>query len=936
MQDQIVIEGARQHNLRGISLEIPRGRLVVFCGVSGSGKSSLVFDTIYAYGQRRFLESLSARARALLGQTAPPQVDRVVGLSPTIAIDQRSAASAPRSTVASLAEVSDLLRLAWARAGDVRCPGCGEALRATSAGQLATDLFALPERTRYLLLAPLVRETAGDHAELLADALARGFVRARVDGEVLELGPGLALDADAAHTIELVIDRLVAKPGIEGRVAGSVEAALEAGGGELAVLILGRDGAPDRLERHAEALLCTRCGERHQQPTPAHLSHNSPRGMCSGCRGSGEVEGLVPERLLDAAQPLEKGAVRPWARRPPGWVRPWLEAVRAGFELPAGAPWGELSAAQRRAVLHGDGRQLTLPPGDEPQVFPGLLVALERRWQSGAARSARAFAPYVASRPCGVCGGSRLGPLARSVELGGVSLGALMGQTVAEASAGLEQLGGALSGLAAQVAAEPLAQARRRLALLERLGLGYLELGRGGGSLSAGEARRVRLAGSLGGGLAGVCYVLDEPTAGLHPRDGDALIATLLALRDEGNSVLAVEHDADAIRAADHVVEIGPLAGERGGELVYAGDVAGLLAHPSSLTGGYLSGRLGAASPQPAPPPTSSLRLRGVTRRNLRGLDVELPLGQLVALAGVSGAGKSTLAGVVSQAIASKLAGEPALAPGALEALEGAAGLTRLVEVDQRPIGAGPKSCPATYTQLMVELRKLFANQKEARVRGFDASRFSFNRKGGRCEVCSGEGMVKVEMDFLPDVYTACPTCDGARYNPATLRVRHRGASIADVLAMTVSQAAEHFSRNPAIHARLQLLADVGLGYLRLGQPGHTLSGGEAQRLKLARELVRSDGTGTLVILDEPTLGLHPHDVFVLIGVLRRLVASGASVLVVEHHLRVLAAADWIVELGPEGGPGGGQLIAAGTPVQVAEADTPTAPHLRARLEASP
>ena len=801
----IAIEGAREHNLRNVSLELPRERLVVLTGVSGSGKSALAFNTLYTEGQRRYLGSLSAKARSLFEQWPRPRCDRVRGLAPAIAIEARHGAPGPRATVGTLAEIDPLLRLLWARLGTSHCPRCGRALERSSSGQIASRLGALPEGTRLTLLAPLVRDLEGDHTEVLERALRDGFVRAQVDGETIELRPGLALSPAGRHSIDLVVDRIVVKPGVEARISGSVETALAAGGGELAALV------GDRRERHAEAFACPDCRLMLDEPVPASFNPNSPRGMCPTCTGLG----VVPE--------------------------------------------GEA--------------------------------------------------------PCSACDGERLHPAARAARLADLGIAALRALPIVDAARWLAALSNRLTPAQREVAREPLAELAAKLGRMVELGLDHLALGRAGPTLSGGEIQRVRLAGALGGELSGVLYLLDEPTTGLHPRDTERLVAMLLALRDLGNTVIAVEHDAAVIRAADWCVDFGPLAGTRGGDIVYQGPPSALAACATSLTGRYLAGPEGEPDRPPRGPAKHVLAVRGARAHNLAGIDVDIPLERLVALTGVSGAGKTTLAlDVVLPALGASAAGTTARCG----TIEGAHRVARAVVVDRASLASSGRSNPATYLGLYDEIRALFAQQKEARIRGFDASRFSFNRKGGRCEACAGAGVVAVAMELLPDVLVTCEACAGRRFNDATLRVRYRGHTIADVLAMTADEALVCFAGWAPIAQVLSVVAEVGLGYLPLGQSAATLSGGETQRLKLARELSRPSGAGTLIVLDEPTVGLHPHDVALLVALLHRLVDGGASVLAIEHDLGLVARADHVIDLGPEGGAGGGRVVATGPPAAIA------------------
>ncbi len=891
MMDAIRIEGASEHNLQHVSLAVPRNKLVLFTGVSGSGKSSLAFDTLFAEGQRRYVESLGSYARQFLGQMDRPKVESIRGLTPTIAIEQRRTAANPRSTLATVTEIHDHLRLLWARFGVQHCTACGRVVEAQSAAAIVAEISALPEGTRFLLLAPIVRGERGAHTEQLEAAQRDGYVRVRVDGQIHELDQALALDGSKCHDIELVVDRLVSKHGAESRVAGSVETALAAGAGELQVLL------PDsgKLSEYSEVRSCSYCRISFDPLIPASFSFNSLHGMCSDCGGLGRVDQLDENLLVpDRAQSIHQGAIEPWAeqcQQREGRIYSWVRAAAERLELDLDARWDELPESGRRDFLEG------------ADQFAKLL-----------GEQTKALDAYTGGAPCTACNGARLGPASRAVALDGMTIQEVSALTVGAARARIASL--ALPEAAAEIARE----LDNRLALLIELGLDYLTLDRAAGSLSGGEAQRIRLAGQLGGQLSGVTYVLDEPSVGLHPRDTRQLIGMLLRLRDLGNTVVVVEHDEAAILAADYLFDFGPGAGVRGGQIVFSGTPDALLQDENSLTGKYLSGRMQVPIPQRRRGPSrTQLVVRGARCNNLRGFDVAFPLERFIVVSGISGAGKSSLIGDLLVPALSQALHGARVRPGAHDAIEGIEQLDRVIQVDQRPIGRSPRSNPATYTKVYAEIRQLFAELKESKMHGFDAGRFSFNRKGGRCEACQGQGLVRIEMHFMPDVFTVCELCDGRRFNDATLRVRYRGYSIAEVLALSVADALELFARHPRIADRLRTLVEVGLDYLALGQSATTLSGGEAQRIKLARELSRKHRGRTLYVLDEPTTGLHAADVARLVPVLQQLVEVGNTVLVIEHDREMILQADHVIDLGPEAGVDGGRIVAQGTPEEIAQ-----------------
>jgi excinuclease ABC subunit A len=926
----IRIRGARTHNLRNLDLDIPRDRLVVVTGLSGSGKSSLAFDTLYAEGQRRYVESLSAYARQFLAVMDKPDVDHIEGLSPAIAIEQKAASHNPRSTVGTVTEIHDHLRLLFARAGVPHCPEHGTPLEAQTVSQMVDQVLQMPEGTAVLLLAPLVQQRKGSHDTTLRDLQSQGFVRARIDGQVHELDAAPELDARRKHSIDAVIDRLRLRPDAAQRLAESFETALRLSGGTARVVTLEEQeaGAPGLLfsNRHA----CPDCG--HAVPTlePKMFSFNSPAGACPACDGLGEQPFFDPARLVAFPHlSLAGGAVRGWDRHNAHYLQ-LIRTLAAHYGFDIEEPWQELPERVREMLLHGSGDEVITfsyatargATTERQHPFEGMLRNIERRWTETDSPAVREeLAKFRGLRPCPDCGGSRLNRDARHVQVGGRTLPAITRLSVREA-AGLH---GALRlpGWRGEVAGKVVHEIAERLRFLVDVGLDYLTLDRSADSLSGGEAQRIRLASQVGSGLTGVMYILDEPSIGLHQRDNARLLATLCRLRDLGNTVIVVEHDEDAILAADHVVDLGPGAGVHGGQVVAAGTPAEIRAAPDSLTGQYLSGarRIEVPALRTPPQPGRELRVIGATGNNLQDVTVGFPVGLFTCVTGVSGSGKSTLVNdtLLRRALAQLGGGPSDAAP--CRGLEGLGHIDRVIEIDQDPLGRTPRSNPATYTGLFGGLRELFAQVPEARSRGYDVGRFSFNVKGGRCEACQGDGVMRIEMHFLPDVYVPCDACGGRRYNRETLEIRYRGLNIHEVLEMTVEDALPFFRNIPAVHPKLQTLMDVGLGYLKLGQNATTLSGGEAQRVKLARELSKRATGRTLYVLDEPTTGLHFHDVAQLLRVLQRLRDEGNTVVVIEHNLDVIKAADWIVDLGPEGGSGGGQVMATGTPEAVAQVE---------------
>ena len=926
--EQIRVRGARTHNLRNIDVDLPRNRLVVVTGLSGSGKSSLAFDTLYAEGQRRYVESLSSYARQFLQIMDKPDVDHIEGLSPAIAIQQRNAGANPRSTVGTVTEIHDYLRLLYARAGQAHCPDHpGQALGAHSVAQMVDAALARPENTPLMVLAPVVQGRKGQFAELFNDLRARGFVRFRVDGAVLDADRLPELARSETHSIDVVVDRLRVKPQSRTRLAESFETALRIADGKAHLLDSDNGDETAFSSRYA----CPVCGYAAPALEPRLFSFNNPYGACGTCAGLGKVEFFDPERVV--AHPelsLGGGAIAGWdARNKQSHARLVALAQRQGVDV--ALPWEALPAAFRALVLHGDGpdeappaarRGRAAPAGAAP--FPGVLPTLEKRWrETDSAAIREALAPLRSLRVCPDCQGTRLRREARFVFLGSgpqrMAIYEVEALPLAQARTAMAAL--ALEGIRREIGLPIITEISARLRFLDDVGLGYLTLDRATDTLSGGEAQRIRLASQIGSGLTGVLYVLDEPSIGLHQRDNQRLIETLKRLRDLGNTVLVVEHDEEMIRTADHVLDMGPGAGEHGGQVVAQGTPAEVIADPRSVTGAYLSGRRSIPVP-PARrrPGLDWLRLRGASGNNLLGVDLELPVGRLVCITGVSGSGKSTLINDTLAAVLARHLNGARAEPAPYAAIEGLEHFDKIVSIDQAPIGRTPRSNPATYTGLFAPIRELFAASVTARERGYGVGRFSFNVAGGRCEACQGEGLIKVEMHFLPDIYVACETCGGRRYNRETLDVLYRGRDIAEVLDLSVEQAREVFEAVPAIERKLRTLVDVGLGYIRLGQSATTLSGGEAQRIKLAHELSKRDTGRTLYVLDEPTTGLHFHDIDLLLTVLHRLRDAGNTVVVIEHNLDVIKTADWVVDLGPEGGAAGGRIVAAGTPEEIAAA----------------
>ena len=927
--ERLVVRGAREHNLKNVSLDLPRNSLIVFTGLSGSGKSSLAFDTIFAEGQRRYVESLSAYARQFLGQMDKPDVDFIEGLSPAVSIDQKSTNRNPRSTVGTITEVYDYLRLLFARAGKPHCPKCGKPITKQTPQNIVDQILSLSPETKFQVLAPMIRARKGEFADLFKDLLAQGYSRARVDGVTIQLSEPPKLKKQEKHTIEVVIDRLTAKPDSKQRLTDSIETALRLANGLVTLEFVDVKEKSERERTYSELLACHDCGLSFQEMEPRSFSFNSPFGACPECTGIGsklEVDGelVIPDDSIS----INEGAIAPWAGgQSAEYFNNLLEALAKDVKFSMDTPWKRLSERARNAILNGYeyevhvkyknryGRVRSYSTG-----FEGVIPFIERRHgETESDYSREKYEAYMRETPCAVCNGSRLKPEVLAVTVGGKNIAEICELSIDECAKFLKEI--KLGSREAKIAERVMKEVNARLGFLLDVGLEYLTLARAAASLSGGEAQRIRLATQIGSGLVGVLYVLDEPSIGLHQRDNRRLIETLTHLRDLGNTLIVVEHDEETIRTADWIVDIGPGAGEHGGEIVVSGDFESLINSKKSITGAYISGRSTISVPKKrrSGTPKKSLVVKEAKENNLKSIDVTFPLGLFISVTGVSGSGKSTLVNdILYSVLANKLNGAR-IVPGRHRTVTGVENLDKVVHVDQSPIGRTPRSNPATYTGVFDKIRALFAETSEAKVRGYQQGRFSFNVKGGRCENCAGDGTITIEMNFLPDVYVPCEVCHGARYNRETLEVHYKGKTIAEVLDMPIEKATDFFESIPAIHRYLKTLCDVGLGYVRLGQSAPTLSGGEAQRVKLATELQRRSTGRTIYVLDEPTTGLHFEDVRKLLGVLQRLVDTGNTVVVIEHNLDVIKSADWVIDLGPEGGSGGGTVVAVGTPEEVAK-----------------
>lgn len=926
MQDKIVIKGARENNLKNIDVTIPRDKLVVFTGLSGSGKSSLAFDTIYAEGQRRYVESLSSYARMFLGQMDKPDVDYIDGLSPAISIDQKTTSKNPRSTVGTVTEIYDYLRLLWARIGTPHCPKCGREIRQQTIDQIIDQVMALPEGTRIQIMAPVVRGKKGEYTKVFANARRSGYVRVRVDGSLYELDEEIKLEKNKKHTIEIVVDRIIVRSDVRQRLTDSVETASALAGGIVIVNMLKEE--KDFL--FSQNYACEHCGISIEELTPRMFSFNSPFGACPTCTGLGCLLKADPDLVVpDGSKSILDGAIQAsgWASiRSDGISRMYFEALAKKYRFSLTTPWQELSDAVKDIILYGTkGEKLELhyekPRGKGVllQPFEGICNNLERRYQETQSDSSkRELEETMSKRSCPDCGGQRLRKESLAVTVGGMNIYEFTELSITDELKFIQTL--TLTHQQSLIADRILKEIKNRLGFLQSVGLSYLTLSRSAATLSGGESQRIRLATQIGSSLMGVLYILDEPSIGLHQRDNDKLLATLKHLRDLGNTLIVVEHDEDTMRAADYLVDIGPGAGEHGGEVVAAGTPEEIMKNPNSLTGQYLSGKRKIPVPEKRREGNGKfLTVVGAAENNLKHIDVKFPLGTFTVVTGVSGSGKSSL---VNEVLFKHLGADlnhMKVHPGKCDRIDGVENLDKVVDIDQSPIGRTPRSNPATYTGVFNDIRGLFAQTQEARSRGYTAGRFSFNTRGGRCEACGGDGLIKIEMHFLPDVFVPCEVCGGKRYNRETLEVRYKGKNIAQVLDMTAEEAAEFFQSIPKISKKMRTLCDVGLGYVRLGQSSTTLSGGEAQRVKLATELSKVATGKTIYILDEPTTGLHTHDVKQLLEVLQRLVDKGNTVVVIEHNLDVIKCADWIIDLGPEGGDGGGTVISAGTPESIAK-----------------
>lgn len=930
-QNTIRIRGARQHNLKNIDLELPRDRLIVFTGVSGSGKSSLAFDTIFAEGQRRYVESLSAYARQFLGQVDKPDVEAIEGLSPAISIDQKSTSHNPRSTVGTVTEIYDYLRLLFGRAGEPHCPICDRSIAPQTIDQMCDRIMELPDRTKFQILAPVVRGKKGTHRKVLSSLASEGFVRVRIDGEVRELSDSIELDKNQTHNIEVVIDRLIKKPGLEERLTDSLTTCLRLSEGIAVIDVTdttsdgqrATDGAASTSNPHelvlSENFACPEHGAVMEELSPRLFSFNSPYGACPHCHGLGSLRTISPSLVVPDPEAAVYAAIAPWSEKDNSYYLSLLYSVGQAYGFDINTLWNQLTSQQQQIILYGSEKAIWIEDRKDYKRYSGVIPILQRQYsESSSELIKQKLEQYLVDQPCEVCQGKRLKPEALAVRLGQYRILDLTGVSIRECQHRISTM--QLSDRQFQIADLVLKEIKARLQFLLDVGLNYLTLDRPAMTLSGGEAQRIRLATQIGSGLTGVLYVLDEPSIGLHQRDNSRLLQTLTKLRDLGNTLIVVEHDEETIRAADHIVDIGPSAGIHGGQIIAQGDLEAMLGADDSLTGAYLSGRRVIETPAERRNGNGrSLVLKNAHLNNLKNIDVEIPLGKLVCITGVSGSGKSTLINeLLYPALQHHLIRKVPF-PQHLDAVKGLNAIDKAIVIDQSPIGRTPRSNPATYTGVFDVIREVFSQTIEAKARGYKPGQFSFNVKGGRCEACGGQGVNVIEMNFLPDVYVQCEVCKGARYNRETLQVKYKGKSIADVLNMTVEEALSEFTNIPKAVTRLQTLVDVGLGYIQLGQPATTLSGGEAQRVKLATELSRRATGKTLYLIDEPTTGLSFYDVHQLLNVLQRLVDKGNSILVIEHNLDVIRCADWVIDLGPEGGDKGGELVAVGTPEEVAE-----------------
>jgi excinuclease ABC subunit A len=926
-KDVIAIRGAKEHNLKNIDIDIPRDQFVVLTGLSGSGKSSLAFDTIYAEGQRRYMESLSSYARQFLGQMEKPDVENIQGLSPAISIDQKTTNRNPRSTVGTVTEIYDYLRLLYARIGVPHCPKCGKVISRQTVDQMVDAILKLPERTKFQLLAPIVRGRKGQHVKVLAQAKKNGFVRVRIDGSLYDLSEEISLDKNKKHNIEIVVDRLIVREGMEKRLADSIETVLDLADGLLIVDVIGGE------EMHfSQSFSCPDCGISMEEIEPRSFSFNNPFGACPDCFGLGykmefDIELMIPNPSLSIAD----GAisVMGWqsCTDKKSYTRAILDALAGEYGFDLHTPFADMSEEAKNIILNGtDGHTVKVHykgqrgEGVYDVAFEGLIKNVQRRYRESSERMKAEYEAYMTVTPCETCHGQRLKETSLAVTVGGLNISELCDKNIGNIVRFFDEI--ELTERQKLIGAQILKEIRARIGFLMDVGLEYLSLSRATGTLSGGEAQRIRLATQIGSGLVGVAYILDEPSIGLHQRDNDKLIKTLKNLKDLGNSLIVVEHDEDTMLAADHIVDIGPGAGEHGGEVVAQGTPQEIIENKASITGAYLSGRIKIPVPEERKTPTGFLKVLGAQQNNLKDIDVAIPLGVMTCVTGVSGSGKSSLINSIVYKRLAKELNRAKTKAGKHRGMEGVEQLDKIIAIDQSPIGRTPRSNPATYTGVFDQIRELFSMTKDAKARGYNKGRFSFNKKGGRCEACSGDGIIKIEMHFLPDVYVPCEVCDGKRYNRETLEVKYKGKNIYDVLNMTVEEACVFFENVPSIYRKIKTLNDVGLSYIRLGQPSTTLSGGEAQRIKLATELSRRSTGKTIYILDEPTTGLHFADVHKLVDILRKLSEGGNTVVVIEHNLEVIKTADYIIDMGPEGGDGGGTVIAQGTPEEICKVES--------------